>query len=81
MAAALRAAEGGVYFFKFLRGGIFKIFPARGGIPPYPPLFPSPAYKQDNFQYVWKLIQFFEILEPASSNRMIPISSRLAHRS
>ena len=42
MAAALRAAEGGVYFSKILRGGIFKIFPARGGIPPYPPI-PDPC--------------------------------------
>ena len=37
MAAALRAAEGGgVYFFQILRGGIFKIFPARGVYPPTP---------------------------------------------
>ena len=40
MAAALRAAEGGVYFFQILRGGIFKIFPARG-YTPYPPI-PDP---------------------------------------
>ena len=42
MAAALRAAEGGVYFFQILRGGIFKIFPARGVYPPYPPI-PDPC--------------------------------------
>ena len=43
MAAALRAAEGGVYFFQILRGGgIFKIFPARGVYPPTP-LFPTPG--------------------------------------
>ena len=44
MAAALRAAEGGYIFSKSSGGGgIFKIFPARGGIPPLPPLFPTPA--------------------------------------
>ena len=43
MAAALRAAEGGVYFFQILRGGVFsKFFPARGVYPPYPLLFPTP---------------------------------------
>ena len=44
MAAALRAAEGGgVYFFQILRGGIFKIFPARGGYTPPTPPIPDPC--------------------------------------
>ena len=45
MAAALRAAEGGVYFFQILRGGgYFQNFSGQGGYtPPYPLLFPTPG--------------------------------------
>ena len=37
--------RGGGYIFSKSSGGggIFKIFPARGGIPPLPPLFPTPG--------------------------------------
>ena len=45
MAAALRAAEGGGIFFPNPQGGggIFKIFPARGGYTPLPPPIPDPC--------------------------------------
>ena len=46
MAAALRAAEGGVYFFQILRGGVFSKFFRPGGVYPPTPLFPTPAYMQ-----------------------------------
>ena len=43
MAAALRAAEGGVYFFKILRGGYIQNFSGQGGVyPPLPPPIPDP---------------------------------------
>ena len=47
MAAALRAAEGGVYFFQILRGGggVFSKFFRPGGVyPPTPPI-PDPCSK------------------------------------
>ena len=51
MAAALRAAEGGVYFFQILRGGVFSKFFRPGGVyPPLPPLFPTPAYSYTIFR-------------------------------
>ena len=37
MAAALRAAEGGIFFPNPQGGGIFKIFPAKGVYPPTSP--------------------------------------------
>ena len=43
MAAALRAAEGGI-FFQNPQGGIFKIFPVRGGVYRLPPI-PDPWLK------------------------------------
>ena len=43
MAAALRAAEGGVYFFQILRGGYFQNFSGQGGYTPLPPI-PDPWY-------------------------------------
>ena len=51
MAAALRATEGGGYIFPKFSGGMgkFKIFPARGGIPPTPPI-PDP-WLQLEFSY------------------------------
>ena len=45
MAAALRAAEGGGYIFSKSSGGYFQNFSGQGGIPPYPLLFPTPAYQ------------------------------------
>ena len=48
MAAALRARRGGgIFFSKSSRGGggIFKIFPARGGIPPLYPPYSRPLHQ------------------------------------
>ena len=42
MAAALHAAEGGM-FFQNPQGGYFQNFSVQGGIAPYPLLFPTPA--------------------------------------
>ena len=49
MVAALRSAEGGI-FFQNPQGGIFKIFPARGVYHPLPPI-PDPWLNPIGFSH------------------------------